>query len=144
MRDRFSQLTGRCPGSNEQVGAQNHTRTVACQTCNRKVGVNARGVVEFHCKNWFHYLSAGGVSGALEYTGLDSYGYFGFAVRGWGADRVAAHMALPLNELKRLHEFLGSAIGDIEQACASNPAFHAQVKGAGDSMKHEHGPQIIY
>lgn len=152
VKDRFRQLTGLCPGSNVQVGSQGGLRVVACQACNRTVGVNPRGVIHSHYKGSFHYLNTRGDSGALVYTGLESRGtenelhwYFNFEVGGSGTERVVARMALPLNELKRLHGFLGSAISDIEQACASSPAFYAQVKRTDDYMKDQHSsPHIMY
>ncbi len=148
MSETSNLLSGLCPGSHLDIGVRQARRGVICQTCNRLVQVNRRGIVHSHYWGCLDYLDTRGDSGELEYTGREDRGsdserhcYFGFALRGWGTDRVAARMAAPLHELKRLHEFLGSAISDIEQECASNPRLNLQVNGADATPR---GPTPVY
>ena len=134
-------LQGICPGSHKDTdGRSPHI----CQACDQRVGTTQHGVVRSHYKDTFQYVSPGSGAGELEYTGLEVWtsgsNFFGLAARGWGTDRVAVRMAFSLEKIKRLHDFLGSLIINVEQECGNDPVLDHGVNQGSSHMKQRRGP----
>ena len=138
-------LKGLCPGSHEDLGAEFVLSGIRCETCNRTIHVDRRGVVRAHYRHCFNYLDSKGSGSELEFHGLESScrspRYFAFALSAPGAERWTAHMRFPLSELKLLHAFLGSVIANVEQESARDPAFREQLDSAHASPS---GPTVVY
>lgn len=81
-------------------------------------------------RGYAHYFVASGVS----YRGNDLNCYYTFEANPY-SDRPTTGMAFSYDEMKRLHEFLGTTLDELKREAAADSLFAQRLEGANAYIK---------